>query len=85
MLIRDHIPSPIIITTRVIDPEVMEGLRPTAEILAAGRIGVASYNVLIRRVDFSLLGLSLVELQNGNPFDPSVFTFPHQDRDLQMN
>jgi hypothetical protein len=69
------IPRPIIFTTRIVDNEVLEGLRLTANV-NDGRVGVATYNNLVRRVDFSLERLSLKELRNSIPFDPSVFTLP---------
>jgi hypothetical protein len=64
------VPSSVLFTTKIIDADILEGLRPTADV-AAGRIAVASLNLAVRRVEFSLQGLALEELRNMIPFDPA--------------
>jgi hypothetical protein len=68
--------------TRIIDADILEGLRSTADV-AAGRIAVTLLNPAVRRVDFCLQGLALEELRNMIPFDPAVFFVPTNDDDVE--
>ena len=70
----DNIPDIAIFEDRVIEPAVLQGLRPTAEVLASSRLTVARYNENVPRTDFSLEGMSLNSLVSVNlPFDPMLF------------
>jgi hypothetical protein len=78
-IIAQGIPPVVIFEDRAIDHNVLETLRPSADILATNRVTLARYNDVVRRTNFSLEGMNLDNLvSSALPFVPLLFHLaPH--------